>query len=107
MHYNWDTESIWLDYIKLDFYCFRICNDIEDIFTYCTLGQVLASLLVLASCMYNIAIVPITDPDMLSIISLIAAVLIQLAVFCYFGNEIALVVSISLYYNNIYKKQTL
>ncbi|KAJ8960273.1 hypothetical protein NQ318_003998 [Aromia moschata] len=74
--------------LHLDKIRFRVCNEIEEIFGYTILVQLLGSLLALASSLFSFSHVSIGDSEMFSTVEYISALLIQLAMFCHFGNEI-------------------
>ncbi|XP_060526300.1 odorant receptor 2a-like isoform X2 [Cylas formicarius] len=63
-------------------------NDVEEIFTFVTLAQTIASLLIFASCLYVAARVPMTSPNFFSQLEYFCAVLIQFSIYCWFGNQI-------------------
>ncbi|KAH1013084.1 hypothetical protein HUJ05_012131 [Dendroctonus ponderosae] len=68
----------------------EVGNDIESIFTFLTLLQTIASLLIFASCLFVAARVKPTTPIFYSQLEYFSAVLSQLTVYCWFGNEITL-----------------
>nr|UTN00917.1 odorant receptor [Semanotus bifasciatus] len=66
----------------------RTRDDIEHCFSYVTLAQTLASLFILATCLYNSSTIPITSPEFFSQLEYCMCILIQLSLICWFGNEI-------------------
>ncbi|XP_056637748.1 odorant receptor 42a-like [Diorhabda sublineata] len=66
----------------------RAGEEIETLFTFVTLSQTLASLLIFASCLYMASSVPMDSPEFFSQMEYFSCVLLQLMLFCYFGNEI-------------------
>ncbi|KAJ8933302.1 hypothetical protein NQ318_012259, partial [Aromia moschata] len=75
-------------------------DDIENTFVYVTLTQTLVSLFVFASCLYNASTFPVGSPEFFSQLEYFSCVLIQLYVFCWFGNEITFasdLIRVSLY----------
>nr|APC94229.1 odorant receptor 5 [Pyrrhalta maculicollis] len=66
----------------------RVGEEIESMFTFVTLCQTLASLLIFAACLYMASSVPMNSPEFFSQMEYFSCVLLQLMLFCYFGNEI-------------------
>ncbi|KAG5891489.1 hypothetical protein JTB14_004947 [Gonioctena quinquepunctata] len=80
-----------------------VSGEIEGIFKYVTLLQMLDSLLVMASCMFVASLVSQSDPVFFAMGQYMLSVLTQLLTICYFGNEITEVSStlnFSLYQSN-------
>nr|ALR72555.1 odorant receptor OR10 [Colaphellus bowringi] len=65
-----------------------VCKQIEDIFKYGTLMQIVNALVIISSCMFVLSITPQSDPDFFVMIHYIIALFVQLFTVCYFGNEI-------------------
>nr|ALR72579.1 odorant receptor OR36 [Colaphellus bowringi] len=63
-------------------------DDLEIMFTFVTLSQTLASLLIFASCLYVASTVPMTSPEFFAQMEYFLCVLVQLSLICWFGNEI-------------------
>ncbi|XP_056637746.1 odorant receptor 4-like [Diorhabda sublineata] len=68
----------------------RVGEEIEAMFTFVTLSQTLASLLIFASCLYMASSLPMNSPEFFAQMEYFSCVLLQLMLFCYFGNEITL-----------------
>nr|QNH68032.1 odorant receptor 5 [Apriona germarii] len=68
----------------------RIRDDIENVFTYVTLAQTLASLIIFASCLYVASTVSMTSPEFFAQVEYFLCVLVQLSIICFFGNEITI-----------------
>ncbi|KAG5894056.1 hypothetical protein JTB14_003919 [Gonioctena quinquepunctata] len=66
-----------------------IRDDMERMFTYVLLIQVLASLLIYASCLFVASTVSMTSPDFFAQMEFFFSVLLQLSFMCWFGNEIS------------------
>ncbi|KAG5894054.1 hypothetical protein JTB14_003918 [Gonioctena quinquepunctata] len=63
-------------------------DEMERMFTYVLLIQVLASLLIYASCLYVASTVSMSSPEFFTQIQFFFSVLLQLSFMCWFGNEI-------------------
>nr|WJJ63316.1 odorant receptor 16 [Pachyrhinus yasumatsui] len=68
----------------------EVRNGIEEIFTFITLAQTLASLLIFASCLFVAARVPVNSPNFLAQLEYFCAVLTQFSIYSWFGNQITL-----------------
>ncbi|XP_017783891.1 PREDICTED: odorant receptor 2a-like [Nicrophorus vespilloides] len=78
----------------------RMCEKLETIFTYITLGQVLISLVVFCTCLYLTSSIPMNDGKFLVELIYLLAIEIQIYIYCYFGNKVTLRgedISMSLY----------
>ncbi|CAG9858092.1 unnamed protein product [Phyllotreta striolata] len=65
-----------------------VTNDIEFMFTFVTLAQTLASLLIFASCLYVASSVSMTSPEFFAQMEYFSCVLVQFLLICWYGNEI-------------------
>ncbi|XP_066159036.1 odorant receptor 94b-like isoform X2 [Euwallacea fornicatus] len=63
-------------------------QDIESLFSFITLFQVTASLLISASCLFAAATVPVSSPNFFSQLQYFSAILSQIFIYCWFGNKI-------------------
>ncbi|XP_074033350.1 odorant receptor 4-like [Leptinotarsa decemlineata] len=63
-------------------------DELENMFTFVTLSQTLASLLIFASCLYVASTVPMTSPEFFAQMEYFLCVLVQFSLICWFGNEI-------------------
>ncbi|KAJ8960274.1 hypothetical protein NQ318_003999 [Aromia moschata] len=81
-----------------------ICDEIESMFTFTTLGQIVTSFIVVASNMYSFVKIPITDPEIFSVVHYTAGVTAQLSIICYFGNEITEVQSMIIMMSRLQKE---
>ncbi|XP_050303510.1 putative odorant receptor 92a isoform X2 [Anthonomus grandis grandis] len=68
----------------------EVRNDIEDVFTFITLGQTIGSLLIFASCLFVASKEPITSPNFFSQMEYFSAVLFQFSLYCWFGNQMTI-----------------
>ncbi|XP_074033286.1 arylalkylamine N-acetyltransferase-like 7 isoform X2 [Leptinotarsa decemlineata] len=66
----------------------RMRDEIEYMFTYVLLIQILASLFTYASCLYFAFAESVMTPDFFSQLEFCSCVLVQLSCMCWFGNEI-------------------
>nr|CAH7722565.1 unnamed protein product [Callosobruchus chinensis] len=66
----------------------KIRDDLEDIFGLILLFQTVFSMLIIASNLFVASKVPITSPEFLSQMQYCCNVILQLFLFCYFGNEL-------------------
>ncbi|XP_017783904.1 PREDICTED: odorant receptor 2a-like isoform X2 [Nicrophorus vespilloides] len=69
---------------------FNMCEKLESIFTYITLGQVLISLVVFCTCLYLTSTLSLSDPKFFVEFIYLVAVEIQIYIYCYFGNKVTL-----------------
>ncbi|XP_066261739.1 odorant receptor 49b-like [Euwallacea similis] len=66
----------------------EVRQDMENVFSFITLTQVTASLLISASCLFVAAIVPVSSPNFFSQLEYFSAILSQISLYCWFGNKI-------------------
>nr|UTN00915.1 odorant receptor [Semanotus bifasciatus] len=66
----------------------RVTEDLEDIYNVVILGQMLQCFIIFASCLYIATTVAITSPEFAPVAQYFSAVLVQLALFSWFGTGI-------------------
>nr|ALR72556.1 odorant receptor OR11 [Colaphellus bowringi] len=69
---------------------YRLCEDLENVHTFLTLAQTVATLFILCSCLYLVSTTPASSKQFLSEIVYMVAMGFQLILYCWFGNEVTL-----------------
>ncbi|CAH1116235.1 unnamed protein product [Phaedon cochleariae] len=68
----------------------RVRDEIEFMFTFVTLSQSIASLFIIASCLFVASTVPIGSPNFFSQLEYFVCVVVQFSLICWCGNEITI-----------------